>query len=295
MSSAVNAAPQGSPWGKEYFPNTELTDQSGKKIHFYDDLIKDKIVLINFIFTECVDSCSAETANLRKVQKILADRMGKDIFFYSISIDPKRDTPEALTEYAKKFRIDTSSGWSFLTGDKNDIIKLRKSLGLYRAEGKENKLSEHTTSIMTGNESTGQWVKRSPFDDPNLLAHQLGRVLSSFSAYHNSSLKSYDTTKKIPNAINGEDLFRHKCLSCHDSSDDNLGPDLTNIIKTRDLQWLKDWIKAPDEMIKKKDPLALQLFENYKILMPNLKMDDSQINSIIDYLTTRGKLIEKVK
>ena len=121
------AAPEGSPWGADYFPNIKLVDQDGKTVRFYDDLIKDKVVAINFIYTHCGDSCPLETASLRQVQKLLGDRVGKDIFFYSISIDPKHDTPKVLKEYSERFRI--GSGWSFLTGTKADTTLAAKEIG----------------------------------------------------------------------------------------------------------------------------------------------------------------------
>jgi protein SCO1/2 len=86
--TAKAASESATPWGGDYFPNTLLTDQDGRQVHFFDDLIKGKVVVINFIFTSCSDSCPLETARLRQVQKLLGDRVGKDIFFYSISIDP---------------------------------------------------------------------------------------------------------------------------------------------------------------------------------------------------------------
>ena len=224
-SNLVWAAPKGSPWGKDYFPNIELVNQDGKKVHFYDDLIKDKIVAINFIFTHCGDSCPAETASLRQVQRLLGDRMGKDIFFYSISIDPDHDTPKVLKAYTEKFKIGSDSGWSFLTGSKKDVTLLRKLLGLYRDDVEAAKLSEHTTSFMIGNEATGQWVKRSPFDEPKVLAHQLGRVLSSFNAYHNSDLRAYDEAQRLPDMSKGEEKFRFRCASCHSlGNEEGIGP-----------------------------------------------------------------------
>src|SRR5437660_10243123 len=109
-----------SRWGANYFPNIELTTQDGKTVHFYDDLIKGKIVAIDLIYTTCQYSCPLETARLAQVQKILGDRVGKDIFFYSISIDPDHDTPEVLRAYMKQFHV--GPGWTFLTGKKEDII-----------------------------------------------------------------------------------------------------------------------------------------------------------------------------
>src|SRR5882724_7870803 len=76
-----------------YFPNVELTTHEGKKVRFYDDLIKDKIVVINFMYAQCEGICPGITANLVKVQKILEDRVGRDIFMYSITLKPEEDSP----------------------------------------------------------------------------------------------------------------------------------------------------------------------------------------------------------
>src|SRR3954447_23451832 len=90
-------------WGADYFPNVALTTQDGKTVRLYDDLLKGKSVAINVIFTECTDVCPLETANLVQLQRVLGARVGREIFFYSISIDPKRDTPAVLKAYAEKF------------------------------------------------------------------------------------------------------------------------------------------------------------------------------------------------
>src|SRR3989338_9503006 len=124
--SAV-AAPAGSPWGANYFPNISLINQDGEKLRFYDDMIKDKIVAINFMYATCHDACPLETAKLRQVQEALGDRVGKDIFMYSISITPEMDTPETLKTYMEKFNV--GPGWQFLTGKEADITLLRTKLG----------------------------------------------------------------------------------------------------------------------------------------------------------------------
>src|SRR5260370_4865988 len=90
----ASAADNGSPWGANYFPNVTLVTQDGKTVRFYEDLLKGKMVVINFIYTKCRDSCPLETAKLPQTQRLLASRVGRDVFFYSISIDPERDTPE---------------------------------------------------------------------------------------------------------------------------------------------------------------------------------------------------------
>ena len=118
----------GGPWGADYFPNVPLVTQDGKVVRFYDDLLKGKSVAINLIYTHCSASCPLETAKLTQVQRIFGDRMGKDVFFYSISIDPKNDTPEAMKAYMEKYHI--GPGWLFLTGKVEDIKLIAQKLGL---------------------------------------------------------------------------------------------------------------------------------------------------------------------
>src|SRR5919202_5377319 len=109
----------GTPWGADYFPNVPLVNQDGVVLRFYDDVIKGKAVAVNLMYTHCTASCPLETAKMAQVQKLLGDRVGKDIFFYSITIDPKRDTPEVLKAYADKYHV--GPGWSFLTGRPDDV------------------------------------------------------------------------------------------------------------------------------------------------------------------------------
>ena len=85
-------------WGEEYFPNFELQAHTGETLRFYDDVIKGKVVAVNFIFTTCKDVCPMETARMTSVYKLLDDRVGSDVFFYSITIDPDNDTVEVLRD-----------------------------------------------------------------------------------------------------------------------------------------------------------------------------------------------------
>jgi protein SCO1/2 len=229
---------------------------------------------------------------MRQVQKLLGDRMGKDIFFYSISIDPDHDTPEILKAYSERFKV--GPGWSFLTGNKKDVTLLRKTLGLFREDVEASKLAEHSTSIMIGNEATGQWVKRSPFDEPKVLARQLGRVLSTFNAYHNSDLRAYDEAQRMPNLSKGEDLFRAHCDSCHNmGKEDGLGPGLQDVTKIRDKAWLTSWLKNPDKLLAEKDPIAIELYNRYnQIIMPNLRLSDADIDGLIKYMEQSDKTLD---
>jgi len=115
LLSAAAGEAQASRWGKSYFPDVELVTHEGKTVRFYDDLIKDKVFVVSFLYTTCRDFCPLAAARLSELQEKLGDAMGRDVFFYSISIDPETDTPERLKEYAKTFAA--GPGWLFLTDE----------------------------------------------------------------------------------------------------------------------------------------------------------------------------------
>ena len=141
---------------QRYFPNFELTTHEGKKVHFYDDLIKDKIVVLNFMYVKCEGICMPITMNLKRVQNLLGDRVGRDIFMYSITLKPEQDTPKALKQYVQAHRI--KRGWTFLTGKPDEIDKLRRSLGFKDAKARlDQDLTNHTGMVKYGNEARQWW------------------------------------------------------------------------------------------------------------------------------------------
>ena len=139
------------------FPNITLTTHEGKKVKFYDDLLKDKIVIINFMYVKCEGTCPGTTANLVKVQKLLGNRVGKDIFMYSITLKPEEDTAKDLKAYAKAYKV--GPGWQFLTGDPKDIELLRQKLGFIdRDPVRDANKSNHITMLRWGNEPHTLWA-----------------------------------------------------------------------------------------------------------------------------------------
>src|ERR1043165_9587367 len=90
---------------RRYFPNVHLATHLGKTVRLYEDLVKDKIVTFNFFYATCEGICVPITSNLVRVQALLGDRVGRDIFMYSITLKPKQDPPEVLREYAGRFKI----------------------------------------------------------------------------------------------------------------------------------------------------------------------------------------------
>src|SRR5262245_19268857 len=81
---------QASRWGKEYFPEVSLVSQDGKTLRFYDDLIKNKIFVINFLYTTCRDICPLTASRLAELQEKLGDSVGRGTFAHSISVDTQR-------------------------------------------------------------------------------------------------------------------------------------------------------------------------------------------------------------
>jgi protein SCO1 len=291
IGGSAPAAAQ-SPWGANYFPNLPLTTQDGTTVHFYDDVIKGKIVVIDLIYTHCVDSCPLETARLAQVQKMLGARVGKDIFFYSITIDPDRDTPKVLKEYAEKYHI--GAGWTFLTGKKADIDRISKKLGLY-SEPDPGDRDGHTPSVLLGNEPAGQWMRQSATDNPRFLATMIGNWLNSWTSVRTEPAKSYADAPALDLSDKGRYIFATHCAACHTiGHGDKIGPDLLGVTNLRDRDWLARFISTPDKMLAEKDPLATALFDKYKqVIMPNLRLGNQDLNELLKFLEGQNATHEK--
>ncbi len=278
----VARALDNSRYGANYFPNVELTTQDGQKVHFYDDVLKGKTVAIDLIYTHCVDSCPLETARLVQVQKLLGDHMGKDVFFYSITIDPKRDTPEVLKAYMEKFHV--GPGWTFLTGKKEDIDLISKKIGLY-SDPDPNNRDGHTPGLLIGNEPTGQWMRNGAADNPSFLSNLLLNWMGNWKESTQQAKVNYADAKPL-DLDRGRYMFGRHCAACHTiGHGDKIGPDLLGVTNVRDREWLARFIATPDLVLAQKDPIATALFEKYKqVQMPNLREADEDVKAIIDFL-----------
>jgi protein SCO1/2 len=273
-----------------HFPNVELITQDGKKVHFYDDLIKGKIVAIDLIYTTCQYACPLETARLAQVHKKLGDRVGKDIFFYSISIDPEHDTPEVLKAYMEKFHV--GPGWTFLTGKKEDIDFLSKRLGLYsdpsvNADG-------HLPHLLIGNEAIGQWIRGSAVDNPSFQARMIGEFLDNFKHYDPQEKKSASDGNPLK-FDRGQYLFGRDCIACHTiGHGDGIGPDLLGVTHTRDHTWLARIIQTPNQLLQERDPMATALLKKYNTVhMPNLGVGDLERDLILGYIEAQTAARDK--
>ena len=137
---------------KPSIPDLQLVDQDGKMVHFYRDLVKGKVVAINFVFTTCTTICPPLGATFARIQKVLGARMGSDLQLISISVDPAVDTPQRLKAWSDRFH--RKAGWTLVTGPKPDVDVLLAALGSEVA-GK----ADHTPMILIGNDATGTWTR----------------------------------------------------------------------------------------------------------------------------------------
>ena len=154
----------------ERFPNLPLVTHRGEQVHFYDDVIRgNKINIINMMYTQCPDVCGGTLVNMARVQSLMGDRMGRDVFMYSITLDPRQDTPEVLAQHAK--HLDAGPNWTFLTGTPANIERLRRALNFVDSDPVVDRdLSAHTGMVRAGNDALDRWVSCPGFAPAKQLA-----------------------------------------------------------------------------------------------------------------------------
>jgi protein SCO1/2 len=291
----------GDVWGEGYFPNVELTTHEGETVRFFDDVLEGKVVAINFIYPWCPDTCPVETARMLQVANLLGDRLGRDVFFYSITIDPEYDTQPVLAAFAESWRIP--EGWKFLTGDEADIIRIRKKLGMRLDDVRTGDIAQHSVSLLIGNQETGRWMKRSPFENPYVLANQLGSWLHGWKLASETE-RSYEDAPELRQISDGEYIFRNQCSACHtvgrgdlrEADSRNIGPDLFDVTRIREREWLERWITEPDAMLEEGEPLATALYHEWnRIPMPNMRLTEKDVTALLGYIEQESALIRAVR
>jgi protein SCO1/2 len=143
--------------GPRRLPKIHLTTHTEQKVRFYEDLIQDRIVVINFMYVKCEGVCPGMTMNLVKLQRALGARAGRDVFMYSISLKPHEDSPADLKQYAAAHEV--GPGWLFLTGSAADTERLRRTLGFTDPDPVLDKdISNHIGLVLTGNDRIDRWA-----------------------------------------------------------------------------------------------------------------------------------------
>ncbi len=153
-------------------PDLEVLDQDGRKVRFYSDLIKGKVVVVSVFFTDCSFLCPMQGRALAELQAGLAGRLGKDVFFVSISRDPKTDSPERLKRWGAGFGV--GHGWTLVTGTEDVMQKLVADFTGDRLGPRT-----HEAILLIGNDRTGFWTEAGGFFTTAELVATIDRVAGS--------------------------------------------------------------------------------------------------------------------
>lgn len=155
---------------RAYFTDLPLLNTAGEQRRFYSDVLRGRVVAINFIYTSCGDACPIIMYKLTEVRDALGERFGKDIFFVSISVDPATDTPEAMAAFARDNRADPA-GCVYLTGSRRNIDAVITRLGQFRST-----VEAHSTLILAGNVPARRWARIQAHLAPQAIAAKLRQL-----------------------------------------------------------------------------------------------------------------------
>ncbi len=285
LTAGLAALPaQADPRDEDYFTNLPLITSEGKEVAFFDDVLKDRIVVVNFFYTGCTDMCSLTTARLAQVYDWLGERMGRDVFFVSITLDPENDTPEKLATFKAGFNADR--GWTFLTGSRENIDTIRAKLG-----EKARTLALHRTDMVIGNAKTGVWRRSSVMGSLTIALQSILELDPTWQNSTQTNAEALEAALKINTVYDlsahpGEAIFLGACASCHTIGlGVRFAPDLAAVTLRRDEDWLKSYIMDPDLVLAAGDPVAQMLAEDFPgVVMPNLGLNPVDVEDLMSYL-----------
>ncbi len=163
---------------------TTLVDRDGKPIKFQSEAVGDRIVALDFVYTTCSTICPVVSSLFAQVQDELGDRLGRDVWLMSISIDPTRDTPERLRDYAAKF--GAGPGWIWLTGPKSAVDRVLFGLDAFNAD-----IVDHPSVVLIGDGRSGYWTRHFGIPAPDDIIARLDELVAARNAVQ-TSLKTED-------------------------------------------------------------------------------------------------------
>lgn len=166
-------------------PDTVLTDQDGRKQKFKSEVIADRLVAINFIYTSCTTVCPVQSAIFANVQKRLGDRAGKDIAMISVTVDPLRDTPPVLKRFASTYHA--GPGWRFLTGSAQKVEEVLKAFDVYIAN-----FDDHPATVVVGDPRSGEWVRYFGFSAAAQIVNRLDELQAARADAHSARAEPRD-------------------------------------------------------------------------------------------------------
>ena len=143
-----------------------LIDQDGHAVRFVSDVIADRIVVMDFVYTSCTTVCPVLSALFGQVQGRLGDHLGEDVVLVSVSVDPTRDTPQRLKAYAARYQAQP--GWIWLTGGKRTMDEVLDGLGAYSPN-----FEDHPSMVLVGDGRSGEWSRFFGFPSPDRIMDQV--------------------------------------------------------------------------------------------------------------------------
>jgi len=170
------AATTGTRDPRAYFTDADLTDQDGRKLRFYSDVLQGKTVVLSVGYTSCTEACPLITRQLVQVRQELGDTFGKQVFFVTLTSDPARDTPKALKAFARKQGADVA-GWSFLTGRTEDVHRILKRLGAFSQD-----VDDHSTALYVMDVDARRMRRLLPNLPPKAIAEAARLIATSGKA-----------------------------------------------------------------------------------------------------------------
>ena len=130
-----------------------LLDQGGRRVRLAQDVIGERIAVVNFIYTSCTTVCPVSSATFQQLQqRLAASSLGREVVLVSITVDPLRDTPQRLREYGARYRA--AEGWTWLTGAKPDVDGALKGFGVYTPN-----FEDHPAMVLVGDARAGKWTR----------------------------------------------------------------------------------------------------------------------------------------
>ena len=145
-------------------PDVTLTDQNGNKVSAAALFNGEDPMMVSFIFTTCTTICPVLSAIFTQAQKRYSNEL-EGVKLISISIDPEYDTPVRLQEYAKRFHA--KEGWTFLTGDLDDIIEVLDSFDAYYGDK-----MNHIPLTLIRKQGASTWLRLEGFPDASDLVEE---------------------------------------------------------------------------------------------------------------------------
>jgi protein SCO1/2 len=152
-----------------------LLDQDGREVKFVSEVIGDRIVVMDFVYTSCTTVCPVLSAVFGQVQERLGERLGEDVALVSVSVDPTRDTPQRLRAYAAK--LEARPGWVWLTGPKPTVDEVLDGLGAYSPN-----FEDHPAMVLVGDGRTGEWSRFFGFPSPGRLMEKVDALQAARKA-----------------------------------------------------------------------------------------------------------------